>query len=406
MNRHTSYTNWLVLLLVAVAAATTFAQSGDGQAPNPLYTSPSEHDFSANPALLQRILDTPHGYFRFINIIFSQEVCRRFEAYLTGTPTFNLHGDAHIEQYAITDLGRGLTDFDDSSTGPAIIDLMRFGVSLQLACLQNQWQDEADNLYDRFLDGYRASLKNPKLEAPVPALVTRIKREFKFERAKYFEWVEQIMKPIPQAEETKLVTAMKTYIEAMRFENPELAPGYLGIKQVGYLQLGIGSAQDLKYLVRVEGETTEPLDDVVLEVKQVRDLSGISCITIAQSNDPFRVLVGQARIAYEPYRLLGYIRMDSISFWVHSWVDNYKEIEIAESFQSVEEIAEIAYDVGVQLGRGHTNQIASPLDVQLRREQLRLLAKHESQLKAGCKKLRDLTIMAWERFREEAESGS
>ena len=39
-----------------------------------------------------------------------------------GVPLFNLHGDAHLEQYAITDLGRGLTDFDDSSRGPAIVE--------------------------------------------------------------------------------------------------------------------------------------------------------------------------------------------------------------------------------------------------------------------------------------------
>ena len=90
----------------------------------------------------------------------AKRVCRRFSEVLSGTPSFNLHGDAHIEQYAVTDLGRGLTDFDDSSTGPAVIDLMRFGVSLDLTNRAHGWHDGAGELFDRFITGYRDALKD------------------------------------------------------------------------------------------------------------------------------------------------------------------------------------------------------------------------------------------------------
>ena len=103
-------------------------------APNPLYIDPASRDFSENADLLERILSGPHGYFRFINIPFSREICRRFENELPSMPSLNLHGDAHIEQYAMTDLGRGLTDYDDSSTGPGLIDLLRFGVFPGIGC--------------------------------------------------------------------------------------------------------------------------------------------------------------------------------------------------------------------------------------------------------------------------------
>lgn len=380
------------------------AQAGDDTAPNPLYSQPAQYDFSHNPALLKRILASPHGYFRFINIPFSQEICRRSGPLLRGTPAFNLHGDAHIEQYAITDLGRGLTDFDDSSSGPAVIDLMRFGVSLHLACRENGWCEHAEQLYGTFLRGYRAALMDPATEAPIPSLVARIKTRFKFNREKYFAWVQSIMEPMPDAEQENLVAAMQPYIETIRLDKPNLAADFFGIKQVGYLKLGIGSARDRKFLVRIEGESNDALDDVVLEVKQVRDLSAIDCITISQKNDPFRVLIGQARIAYEPYRFLGYLWLDDMSFWVHSWVDNYREIEIEESFHSLEEMAEIAFDVGVQLGRGHTNQIAAPLDVQLRREQIRFLDHYEAEIIESCTELTDLTIAAWEKFCKRVEA--
>jgi uncharacterized protein (DUF2252 family) len=144
---------------------------------NPLYDNPAELDFSSNPDLLQRILATPHGYFRFINIRFSNEVCRRFKNSMTNAPALNLHGDAHLEQYAITDLGRGLTDYDDSSTGPGIVDLMRFGVSLNLACSEKGWEDLDGKLFDKLLLGYRNALENPNVAAPEPTIVKKIQSD-------------------------------------------------------------------------------------------------------------------------------------------------------------------------------------------------------------------------------------
>ena len=81
------------------------AQPADSALSNPFYVLPEVQDFSQNPPLLKRVISSPHGYFRFINIQFSQEVCHRFSNTLAGTPSLNLHGDAHIEQYAVTDMG-------------------------------------------------------------------------------------------------------------------------------------------------------------------------------------------------------------------------------------------------------------------------------------------------------------
>ena len=40
--------------------------------PDPLYVDPASRDFSQNPELLERVLRSPHGYLRFINVPFSQ----------------------------------------------------------------------------------------------------------------------------------------------------------------------------------------------------------------------------------------------------------------------------------------------------------------------------------------------
>lgn len=388
-----------ILLVVKLSAISICsAQSNNRYKNNPLYIAPETQNFSNNPALLERIKKTPHGYFRFINILFSQEVCERFADKLAGTPSYNLHGDAHLEQYAVTDLGRGLTDFDDSSTGPAVIDIMRFGVSMHLACRENGWEDHVEQVFNKFLLGYRGALIDPEVEVPEPKLVKKIKAKFKFDRKGYFEWAESIVEPMTDNGRKQIINAMKPYIETMRFMRPHLTSDFFKIKSAGHLKMGIGSAQDIKYLMRIEGETNDPLDDVLLEVKEVRDLSAIKCINITQKTNPFRILIGQSRIAYEPYKFLGYIKFNGITFWVHSWVDNYKEINIGKSFQSVEDLYEVAYDIGAQLGRGHTNQIASPLDIQLRREQINFLSIYEDDIKKVCLDLANETVDAWEKF--------
>ncbi len=366
---------------------------------NPLAIDPASRDFSDNPKLLERILATPHGYLRFINVPFSREVCRRFGSDLVGTPSLNLHGDAHVEQYATTDLGRGLTDFDDSSTGPAIVDLARFGVSLYLAADRTGLATEYDALFDRFLSGYRAALDDPDIKVPEPRLAARKREGFKYDREAYFRFIDSLMEPVAEPEARGLEESLAPYIEVMLEENPDLPPDFFRVERLGYLRQGIGSALDIKYLARVRGATSEPLDDVVLEIKQVRDLTDIECISVGPAANPFRVLIGQARIANEPYKYLGYARFQGNTFWVHAWVENYSELDIDDDFIVVEEIAEVAFDVGVQLGRGHVKAIAQPLDLQLRREQMRLIDRDAEKIKASCRELADLAIDAWQRFK-------
>ena len=390
-----------VLIFIIFSLFSCRQNNKDNQnTPNPLFLDPATQDFSENPAMLDRIRSGPHGYFRSINIPFSREICNQFADISTTDISLNLHGDAHIEQYAVTDLGRGLTDFDDSSTGPGILDLMRFGVSLRLTCLENKWEDKADQAFDAFLSGYRTALNDPTIVAPEPVVVGRIKSTFKVDRSTYFEWINSIIEPIEKSEADSLIRAMLPYKKTMLAEKPELNNEFFDIVQVGRHRLGIGSALDIKYLVQINGNTNDPKDDVVLEFKEVRDLSDIPCINTGKKIDPFRILLGQARISYQPFKYLGYFHFYGRTFWVHSWVDNYKEVNIKKSFQNIKELNEVAYDVGVQLGLGHVKQIAEPLGLQLRREQLLMLELHGEKIKLACKEYADLTVKAWKRFCE------
>jgi Uncharacterized protein conserved in bacteria (DUF2252) len=261
-----------------LAAALLFALlgagcAGDAKGPPALYVDPANYDFSANPELLERVRSDPHGYFRFINIPFSEHVCELFADRIEEMTSeqrrsyrLNLHGDAHLEQYAVTDLGRGLTDFDDSSAGPPVIDLLRFAASLRLTSRSNDWDATTEEeLIQTFLAGYRAALERPTLVADEPSVVEGLRLTFTQDTARYLEWVDSLMQPIPPALEEELRSAMIRFAKVAVREHPEVSVEYFEPVRMGYLKLGVGSALDNKFLVRMQGPTDDPIADDVLE---------------------------------------------------------------------------------------------------------------------------------------------
>jgi uncharacterized protein (DUF2252 family) len=123
-------------------------------------------------------------------------ICGRLGDLVDSQSTVTLHGDAHLEQYAVTDRGRGLTDFDDASQGPAVLDLARFATSIRLAVRQRSWEG-AEAQVSRFLEGYAAALRDPRTEAPQPAVARRLAAGFDRNRLACLARAEALMLELP-----------------------------------------------------------------------------------------------------------------------------------------------------------------------------------------------------------------
>ncbi len=295
------------LFLVAAAAACGPEPSSEPRPP--LAITVADYDFSDAPDLFQRLMDSPHTYFRFINRQFTQEVCRRHREMMDRLPDLNLHGDAHLEQYAVSDSGRGLTDFDDSAIGPGLVDLVRFGTSVFLAAEANGWVDDRERLLDALFAGMRLGVNNPDTRPDPPAVARRIRSGFSTDRLSILRSIDSLMATGDSRDSFRLEVGFDIYRESMLAEYPDLPPMFFDIKHGGRLKLGVGSALDDKYLLRVEGPTDAPDDDVVLEAKKVRDLSGIECLQ-RRSSGAFQIMTGQSRIAYHAYQYMGYVFLD------------------------------------------------------------------------------------------------
>ncbi len=373
-------------LLLAAAAAT----GSEG-----LSVDPKDPRFVGRSDLVTRISASPHAYFRFINSGFAAESCRLFASAVDPMPEVNLHGDAHIEQYTVTNLGRGLSDFDDCTRGKAVIDLVRLGTSILIAAREKGWNRDEDRFVDQFLRGYRDGLSEGRLIMPTPDLATRARQSFKWDHAlalrQAHEWIDKA--PLPN---DAFADGMARFAELVGFGR-ELAPDHFKVKRIGALTMGVGSALDEKYLIVLEGPIAASEDDMIVEAKQIRDLAGNPCVRTDVGAS--RVLDGQRLIAYEPFAYAAVVPHGEKYFWMHDWTDDYQEASIATQIRLPKDLRQIAYDAGVQMGRAHPKRPDGSQDKERRRAALRSLDSFEGRVRAAIRDLAGRTDAAWREFK-------
>jgi len=100
-------------------------------------------------------------------------------------------------------------------------------------------------------------------------VVRRLRAEPLKSPGEFLAWADSLMQPLGPGELAQLDTSWKG-VEAFAVRtNPEFTPAFLRRQKVGWLRIGIGSALTRKLLIRVEGPSLAPDDDLVLEAKEV-----------------------------------------------------------------------------------------------------------------------------------------
>jgi hypothetical protein len=311
-----------------------------------------------------------------------------------------LHGDAHVEQFALTKDAWGLDDFDDSTRGPAFVDIVRFLGSLDLATRQRGWTRSRDALWDRFFEGYRRSLSNPDYRPPEPDLVRQLRKEAPVTRADYLAWGEQQMQPMADDNMKSVLDGMVAFERFVRSQRPEIAAGYFAVIRAGWLRLGVGSAATRKVLIRVQGPTTDREDDELIEAKEVANLDGVGCLENSPTLQALRVVDGTRQLGRLKHDILAVgptmlipAAADRAEHWLNWWVSNwepsYREVRISD-LRSVDDLSDIAFDAGVQLGAGTIVSVRTQTLSSLRRLEGRLRSVTDTmiaELFAGWREL-------------------
>jgi uncharacterized protein (DUF2252 family) len=351
--------------------------------------------------LIQRLQASPFAYFRFINRAWTERVCEAF-ADVRDPAIVRLHGDAHVEQFAMTNDAWGLDDFDDSTRGPAYVDIVRFLGSIDLAARQRGWARDRDALWDRFLDGYRQSLSNPDYRAPEPEIVRELRKRAPVTPAAYLAWAENRMQPMDAARSKSVLVGMEAVDRLVRPDRPDLAPGYFAVQRAGWLRIGVGSSGIRKVLIRVQGPTSDPDDDVLLEAKEVSNLEGVRCLEKAPSPPAVRVIAGARQLSRLKHDILAIgptllipaatDRAEHwLEWWVSSWEPSYREIGVND-LRSSRDLGDIAFDAGVQLGAGKL--------ISVRQDALSSLDRLEGRLRRETAVIVEELLAGWRELRE------
>ncbi|MEM9865376.1 MAG: DUF2252 family protein [Myxococcota bacterium] len=358
--------------------------------------------FLSSPTLRERVSASAHNYFRAINTPFAHRVCDRFESVIATMPSVNLHGDAHFEQLAVTDGGGGFADFDDSVSGPPVIDLVRFGVSLELAAHVHDWSTE--ELIDAFLDAY-AARGDADDENPLPVPLERLREAFPVAPEAFLEASERRM-----AGDLALsglgTDGFARYVDLMARLHPTWAQDFFTIKRAGsLLEEGIGSATTRRALIRIEGPSTADEDDRILEAKEMRDVSSIRCVggrglslqvvasgmRFGAHEDPFLAIVPRAAdegASVPPW-------------WVQSWWPNYSELTVDAVMNEADGRAVAAF-AGRTLHDGHTGMMPRQQQLQLRSLLESMMASHRPAIERAITALAYDVRAAFGAFRAEA----
>lgn len=357
----------------------------------------------APDALIERLRADPFTYFRFINRAWIGRVCSAFAA-VPNVPIVRLHGDAHIEQFAVTNDAWGLDDFDDSARGPLFIDVVRFLGSIDLATRERGWARNRDALWTRFLEGYRRGLLNPDYRPPEPAIVRHIRQQSPATHAEFLAWGESQMQPMDAATKKTVITGMETFEGFIRRERRDVRPGFFAVVSAGWLRMGVGSMGINKILVRVQGPTDSPKDDVLLEAKEVTSLDDFECLE-APASTAVRIIDGTRQLGRLKHNILAVgptllipaaaSRAEHwLEWWVASWEPSYREVRVSD-LRSVQDLADIAYDSGVQLGAGE------PSDSLVRKQALSAVVNLDARLRKETSIIVNELFAGWKEFRGE-----
>ncbi len=397
----------LVILAIVVAGLGVCHLAGSSQAPGSASRLAPDRSRVAGmpPELRARLAASPMAFFRFVNQEWMREVCAAFRTEARTLPAATLHGDAHIEQYAMTAVTRGLDDFDDSDRGPAVIDIIRFLGSLELAAAQRGWTNSLAATIDAFLAGYRRALQDPSYMPPDPAVVKRLRGATVKTQEEFLSWTDSLMQPLAENERANTHVTWAKVVAVVSRESPEFTPAFLTLKKVGWLRMGIGSALTRQLLIRIEGTSERSEDDLVLEAKQVFQAQS-SCLSAPRSSETLRVVEGVRQIARLQPPLLVALpgiddsRPDGRDWWIRTWDRTYREVGIAE-LDSAEELREVAHDAGAQLGSTSLSGQSGALADLSRLVKLKGLTRLEPRIRKVAHDLTTDLLQAWEQFRVE-----
>lgn len=297
---------------------------------------------------------SPFSFFRGSAYLFYFDVSREWFPYHSSPerPTW-IQGDLHFENFGAfrSESGRivfDVNDFDEGYTGSYLYDILRMSVSIGLVLRMNgiepDLQREALESYlsayvkqirrfaKRKEDPHTITFDAETTEGPIRKLLKKMEKRSAShlledvtewsDGSRQFRWSDEIQQPT-DAERAMLMAGWNDYIASLDPATKRQAD-YYKLKDIA-VKHGSGTASiglD-RFYVLIEGEhrSDEALDDIVIEIKEVR---GPVPAYFMPYNESFwdmyshqgkRVIMTQRAMHHEADPYLGYLTMEGRAFY-------------------------------------------------------------------------------------------
>lgn len=351
----------------------------------------------ASDALLDKVGASAFRYFRAVAEPSKHRTCEAFRELRWQLPSSPVHGDAHLEQFVVTDDDYGLADFDNAGYGPAIVDLVRYATSLHLACREMGGECDPDEAVTAYFDAYRRSLDRPVARRP-PPIVARMRARLGPEPEAWLKWAESLMQPLSRADEERVRGRWFQFVELMRQTNPGRAESFYRIRRLGVVEVGLGSALEWKMLVRIEGPSDDPRDDVILEARNYSLPEYRGCVW-RPTGGSLHVFMLTSLLAHRLPEVFGILPQPDgqPEIWIQSWDRGYREISLSD-LRGQADLNALATDAGTQLAGHFWTTFPEPLRGHQRFTQLRAFEMTEGRARELARELAAEVVAEWRRF--------
>jgi hypothetical protein len=235
----------------------------------------------ASTALLDQVGSSAYRYFRLVARPFAARTCYEFRDLRWRLPSVAVHGDAHIEQFVVTNEAYGLADFDRAGFGPAVVGHGQVrGLDSLSPAVRPSGRATRPKAVAAYFDAYRAALDLPR-RGLRPTVVDRSTRRPPSGSACLAAVGGRLdASDASRRSEQALRDGWFRFVDLMTETCSSTVRGRsTGSPAVGRVEIGIGSALEPKTLIRIDGPTDVPDDDLILEARITATPDGRDCVS-------------------------------------------------------------------------------------------------------------------------------
>ncbi|OZI11424.1 hypothetical protein CEW92_11735 [Bacillaceae bacterium SAS-127] len=339
-------------------------------------------------AKYEKMSQSPFIFFRGSAYLFYYDVASHWFPYHTpqDRPTW-IQGDLHFENFGAFHNEKGklvfdINDFDEGYLGSYLYDVLRMSVSMALVCRELGYGvDEQIDVIEAYLQAYHKQMIRfrDRKDLPETFFVTKKKADGA---------IRKLLKKLEKRSEAHLLSKVTTYFQEERqfAESDEIQPlsddeqavieqvwsQYLEtvekledetkyeVKDVAFKH-GSGTASiglDRFYILVEGGQQQEDLDDLVLEMKEVRlpipayFMPYNEAFWEAFPHQGKRVIMTQRAMHHQVDPHLGYATIDGRDFYVRERSPYKKKLKL-EAIKSLEDMMETVEQMGAITAKVH-----------------------------------------------------